>query len=73
MIFPTDDKVLKAWLLEPQRGSRNVLFPNRQGHPLTIHGVQYLLNKHQQAAAKQCPSLKQHTSDGASAEAHNGN
>ena len=50
-------KVLKAWLQEPQRGSANVLFPNRQGNPLTIHGVQYLLNKHQQAAAKQCPSL----------------
>lgn len=50
-------KVLRAWLQEPQRGDANVLFPNRQGNPLTIHGVQYLLNKHRQAAAGRCPSL----------------
>ena len=50
--------VLKAWLLEPQRGTQSVLFPNRHGNPLTIHGVQYLLGKHHEMAVHQCPSLK---------------
>ena len=50
--------VLKAWLLEPQRGNQSVLFPNRHGNPLTIHGVQYLLGKHHEMAVHQCPSLK---------------
>ena len=50
--------VLKAWLREPQRGNRDVLFPNFRGERLTIHGVQHLLKKHQATAAKKCPSLK---------------
>ena len=50
--------VLKAWLREPQRGHNHVLFPNFQGDPLTIHGVQHLLKKHQATAAKQCCSLE---------------
>jgi site-specific recombinase XerD len=50
--------VLKAWLREPQRGNGNVLFPNAMGRRLTVHGVQYLLNKHRVAASKGCPSLK---------------
>jgi site-specific recombinase XerD len=51
--------VLKAWLREPQRGNRDVLFPNAKGERLTVHGVQYLLNKHRLKASKICPSLKQ--------------
>lgn len=51
--------VLKAWLHEPQRGNGNVLFPNALGRRLTVHGVQYRLNKHRLAASKACPSLKQ--------------
>ena len=50
-------RVLKAWVQELQLANQNVLFPNRHGSPLTIHGVQYLLGKQQRAAAKQCPSL----------------
>ena len=50
--------VLKAWLREPQRGTGNVLFPNGKGKRLTVHGVQYLLNKHRVTASKVCPSLK---------------
>ena len=50
--------VLKAWLREPQRGSGQVLFPNAKGERLTVHGVQYLLNKHRVTASKMCPSLK---------------
>ena len=52
-------KVLKAWLREPQRGKDNVLFPNARGKRLSVHGVQYLLNKHRFAASKMCASLKQ--------------
>jgi site-specific recombinase XerD len=49
--------VMKAWLREPQRGTGNVLFPSAKGKRLTVHGVQYLLNKHRVNAAKVCPSL----------------
>jgi site-specific recombinase XerD len=51
--------VLKAWLREPARGEDNVLFPNARGGRLSVHGVQYLLNKHRRTAARTCPSLKQ--------------
>ena len=50
--------VLKAWLREPQRGDGNVLFPNARGQRLSVHGVQYLLNKHRLAASRACPSLR---------------
>jgi site-specific recombinase XerD len=51
--------VVKAWLREPQRGHGDVLFPSAKGARLSIHGVQYLLNKHRlSAAATVCPSLK---------------
>jgi len=51
--------VLKAWLREPQRGNGDVLFPSARGEPLSVHGVQYLLNKQRMTAATACPSLKQ--------------
>lgn len=51
--------VLKAWLREPQRGDGHVLFPSTKGERLSVHGVQYLLNKHRVAASKACPSLEQ--------------
>ena len=35
-----------------------MLFPRPRGTRLSVHGVQYLLNKHRTAAAKVCPSLK---------------
>ena len=50
--------VVKAWLREPQRGDENVLFPSAMGNRLTVHGVQYLLNKHRLTASKLCSSLK---------------
>jgi site-specific recombinase XerD len=50
--------VVKAWLREPQRGNANLLFPSAMGKRLTVHGVQYLLNRHRMAASKVCPSLK---------------
>ena len=51
--------VLKAWLREPQRGGKDVLFPSAKGERLSVHGVQYLLNKHRRIASTICPSLKQ--------------
>jgi site-specific recombinase XerD len=51
--------VLKGWLREPQRGDGGVLFPSANGNRLSVHGVQYLLNKHRLTASKTCPSLKQ--------------
>lgn len=50
--------VLKAWLREPQRGNGQVLFPSIHGQPLSVHGVQYMLNKHRVAASSVCTSLK---------------
>ncbi len=50
--------VMKAWLRESQRGDGNVLFPSAKGERLSVHGVQYLLNKHRITACKVCPSLK---------------
>jgi site-specific recombinase XerD len=50
--------VVKAWLREPQRGTGNVLFPSAMGKRLTVHGVQYLLNKHRVTASTLCLSLK---------------
>ena len=49
--------IVKAWLREPQRGTGHVLFPSAKGTRLTIHGVQFLLNKHRMTAAKVCPAL----------------
>jgi site-specific recombinase XerD len=50
--------VLKDWLREPQRGNGEVLFPSARGERLSVHGAQYLLNKHREAASRVCPSLK---------------
>jgi site-specific recombinase XerD len=50
--------VLNAWLREPQRGDGNILFPSARGERLSVHGVQYLLNKHRMTASRVCPSLR---------------
>ena len=52
-------KVLKGWLREPHPSEGHVLFPNFKGERLSVHGVQYLLNKHRATASTVCPSLKQ--------------
>ena len=51
--------VLNAWLRERQRGDGQVLFPSAKGERLSVHGVQYLLNKHRLTASRSCPSLQQ--------------
>ena len=55
--------VLTAWLREPPRGVNDVLFPNARGERLTVHGVQYLLNKHRITASTRCPSLTHQQGD----------
>lgn len=49
--------VLKNWLKEPLRGNDGVLFPSARGKRLSVHGVQYLLNKHRLVASESCSSL----------------
>ena len=46
--------VLKAWLRERQRGDGQILFPSARGDRLSVHGVQYMLNKHRLTASKAC-------------------
>jgi len=45
-----------------QRGPAQVLFPNAQGERLSVHGVQYLLNKHR-VTASPVPFVATQTSD----------
>jgi site-specific recombinase XerD len=49
--------VLKSWLHEPQRGEGDLLFPNAKGGRLSVHGVQYLINKHRETVSRTCSSL----------------
>jgi len=49
--------VLQTWLTEPPRGNGDVLFPSARGQRLSVHGVQYLLNKHRLGAGNVCGSL----------------
>lgn len=51
--------ILKAWLRERQRGDGQIPFPSARGDRLSVHGVQYMLNKHRLTASKACPSLRQ--------------
>lgn len=47
-------------VLRTERASarrRGVLFPSARGERLSVHGVQYMLNKHRQTASAMCPSL----------------
>lgn len=49
--------VLHIWVQEPPRGNGDVLFPSARGQRLSVHGVQYLLNKHRLVAGQVCGSL----------------
>ena len=48
---------LRAWLAQRSSSPAKQVFLNSQGHPLTRSGFEYILDKHVQAAARQCPSL----------------
>jgi site-specific recombinase XerD len=56
-ITPSTRAVLESWLREPPRGDGDLLFPSARGERLTVHGVQYLIDKHREAASRTCPSL----------------
>lgn len=49
---------LKAWMEEPQKGERAVLFPTVHGTRMSADAFQYMLAKHVSKAAQQCPSLR---------------
>lgn len=49
---------LRRWLKERNGEPADALFPNARGKPLSSDGVAYLLNKHVETAARQCPPLK---------------
>jgi site-specific recombinase XerD len=49
--------VLKSWMKQPPRGNEGFLFPSALGARLSVHGVQYILNKHRTTASKTCSSL----------------
>lgn len=51
--------VLKSWVRELAIRKIEILFPSAAGRRLSVHGVQYLLNKHREKASKTCASLIQ--------------
>ena len=50
--------VLRAWMRERAGSATDPMFPTRQGHPLSVDAIQWLLAKHVRAAAPSCPSLR---------------
>ena len=50
--------VLRAWMRERSGTATDPAFPTRQGHPLSVDAIQWLLAKHVNAAADGCPSLR---------------
>jgi site-specific recombinase XerD len=50
---------VRAWLAVRGPSSAQELFINAHGQPLTRSGFEYILDKHVEAAAEHCPTLKQ--------------
>ena len=50
--------VLRAWMRERTGTATDPVFPTRQGHPLSVDAIQWLLAKHVNTAAAACPSLR---------------
>jgi len=50
--------VLQAWMRVRAGAAADPAFPTRQGRPLSIDAIQWLLAKHTRAAAHGCPSLR---------------
>jgi integrase/recombinase XerD len=50
--------VLHAWMRERAGAGTDPVFPTRQGHPLSVDAIQWLLAKHVTTAARSCPSLR---------------
>jgi len=49
--------VLHAWIRERSGTPADPAFPTRQGRPLSVDAIQWLLAKYVSAAASRCPSL----------------
>ena len=64
--------VVKAWLREPQRGDGDVMFPSAKGKRLSVHGVQYLLNKHRMNGRHGVPVTKAQACHCSPLETHHG-
>ena len=50
--------VVRTWMRERAASATEPVFPTRQGHPLSVDAIQWLLAKHVRAAADGCPSLR---------------
>ena len=50
--------VLRAWMRERTGTATAPVFPTRQGHPLSVDAIQWLLAKHVNTATDPCPSLR---------------
>jgi site-specific recombinase XerD len=50
--------ILRAWMRERSGAATDPVFPTRQGHPLSVDAIQWLLAKHTRTAADNCPSLR---------------
>ena len=50
--------VLRGWMRERGRTATDPVFPTRQGNPLSIDAIQWLLAKHVNTATDFCPSLR---------------
>jgi site-specific recombinase XerD len=48
--------VLRAWMRERTGTATDPVFPTRQGHPLSVDAIQWLLAKHVNTATNPCPS-----------------
>jgi integrase/recombinase XerD len=56
-LWPATAPVVKAWFRELGEPTHPMAFPNARGHPLSRHGVDYLVTKAVQCATDACPSL----------------
>ena len=50
--------VLRAWMRERTGTATDPVLPTRQGHPLSVDAIQWLLAKHVNIATAVCPSLR---------------
>jgi integrase/recombinase XerD len=50
--------VLRGWMRERGRAVTDPVFPTRQGNPLSVDAIQWLLAKHVNTAKDFCPSLR---------------
>jgi site-specific recombinase XerD len=53
--------VMRDWIRERAGSGTEPVFPTRQGHPLSVDAVQWLLAKHVTTATSLCPSLRSKT------------